>query len=156
MTDPRQRLSSAQRLFRRIHFAEILPWDVETVLQQTSVSHSYQEHHLYRLVLSETCRQSRIRSSNLVPVPKSSPLINSRGMELAVVKVGGFGIGGITNEITYFLPSVGKWRHLTSIPHVEQCNFGTAVLDNDLYVVGGCFNQSLQVSYNFCFPPLTN
>jgi hypothetical protein len=67
-------------------------------------------------------------------------------MELAVIKVGGFGIGGITNEITYFLPSVGKWRHLTSIPHVEQCNFGTAVLDNDLYVVGGCFNQSLQVS----------
>lgn len=62
-------------------------------------------------------------------------------------KVGGFGIGGITNEITYYLPSTGKWRHLTSIPHVEQCNFGTAVLHNDLYVVGGCFNQSLQVSY---------
>lgn len=72
-------------------------------------------------------------------------LINSRGMELAVIKVGGFGLGGITNEVTYFLASSGKWRHLTSIPHVEQCNFGTAVLDNELYVVGGCFNQSLQV-----------
>jgi len=147
-----QRLACAQRLLRRIHFAEIMPWDLEAVQQQSLLGHSYQDQHLFHLVLSETCRQSRVRptlpnTSSVVPVSKTSPLVNSRGMELAVVKVGGFGIGGITNEITYFLPSVGKWRHLTSIPHVEQCNFGTAVLDNDLYVVGGCFNQSLQVSY---------
>lgn len=80
-------------------------------------------------------------------------------MELAVIKVGGFGIGGITNEITYFLPSVGKWRHLTSIPHVEQCNFGTAVLDNKLFVVGGCFNQLLQENihpFGFCYSPRSN
>ncbi|PSN54714.1 Kelch-like protein 26 [Blattella germanica] len=159
MTDPRQRLPCAQRLMRRVHFAEIMPWDLESILQQNSLAHNYQEQHLYHLVVSETCRQSRIRSSNLVPVSKSSPLVNSRGMELAVVKVGGFGIGGITNEITYFLPSVGKWRHLTSIPHVEQCNFGTAVLDNDLYVVGGCFNQSLQENihpFGFRYSPRYN
>ncbi|KAJ9587276.1 hypothetical protein L9F63_019207 [Diploptera punctata] len=154
MSEPRQRLNSAQRLLRRIHFAEITPWDVDAVLQQTALG-----QHLYRLVLSETCRQSRVHASNLVPASKSSPLVNSRGMELAVVKVGGFGIGGITNEITYFLPSVGKWRHLTSIPHVEQCNFGTAVLDNDLYVVGGCFNQSLQENihpFGFRYSPRYN
>lgn len=146
-----QRLACAQRLLRRVHFAEIASWDLEAVQQQTLLGQTYQDQHLFHLVLSEACRQSRIRSalpdnSSVVPVSKVSPLVNSRGMELAVIKVGGFGIGGITNEITYFLPSVGKWRHLTSIPHVEQCNFGTAVLDNDLYVVGGCFNQSLQVS----------
>src|SRR5258705_8617282 len=86
-------------------------------------------------------------------------LVNSRGMELAVVKVGGFGIGGVTNDLTYFLPSVGKWRHLTTIPHVEQCNFGTAVLNNELYVVGGCFNQSLQENihpFGFCYNPRYN
>lgn len=159
-----QRLACAQRLLRRIHFAEIMPWDLEAVQQQTLLGHSYQDQHLFHLVLSETCRQSRVRptlpnTSSVVPVSKTSPLVNSRGMELAVVKVGGFGIGGITNEITYFLPSVGKWRHLTSIPHVEQCNFGTAVLDNDLYVVGGCFNQSLQENihpFGFRYSPRYN
>lgn len=70
-------------------------------------------------------------------------LVNTRGMELVLLKVGGFGLSGVTNEITYYLPSAGRWKYLTSIPHVEQCNFGTAVLGNELYVVGGCFNQSL-------------
>ena len=55
----------------------------------------------------------------------------------------------MTNQITYHLPDVseakdGKWSHLTSVPHVECSNFGTAVLKNELYVIGGCFNQSLQ------------
>lgn len=89
----------------------------------------------------------------------SAALLNSRGMELAIVKVGGFGLGGITNEITYFLPSVGKWCHLTSIPHLEQCNYGTAVLNNELYVIGGCFNQSLQENmhpFGFRFNPRDN
>lgn len=89
----------------------------------------------------------------------SAALLNSRGMELAIVKVGGFGLGGITNEITYFLPSVSKWCHLTSIPHVEQCNYGTAVLNNELYVIGGCFNQSLQENihpFGFRFNPRDN
>ena len=52
---------------------------------------------------------------------------------------------GVTNEVTYYLPSVGRWKRLTTIPHVEQCNFGIAVLHNQLYVVGGFFNQYLQV-----------
>ncbi|KAG0712145.1 Kelch-like protein 10 [Chionoecetes opilio] len=77
------------------------------------------------------------------PAPPTG-LVNSRGLELAVVKVGGFSIGGITNEITYYLGSAGRWRHLTTIPHVEQCNYGVSVVGNQLYVVGGCFNQALQ------------
>ncbi|XP_018019618.1 kelch-like protein 26 [Hyalella azteca] len=77
------------------------------------------------------------------PAPPKG-LLNTRGLELAILKVGGFSIAGITNEITYRLSDSGSWRHLTTIPHVEQCNFGTAVLDNELYVVGGCFDQSLQ------------
>ncbi|XP_064467477.1 kelch-like protein 26 [Ornithodoros turicata] len=82
----------------------------------------------------------------ILPQPSGIPppsLVNTRGMELVLLKVGGFGLSGVTNEITYYLPSAGRWKYLTSIPHVEQCNFGTAVLGNELYVVGGCFNQSL-------------
>ncbi|EEC01886.1 conserved hypothetical protein [Ixodes scapularis] len=87
-------------------------------------------------------------------------LVNTRGMELVLLKVGGFGLSGVTNEITYYLPSAGRWKYLTSIPHVEQCNFGTAVLGNELYVVGGCFNQSLHQEnvhpFGFRYNALTN
>ncbi|RWS04368.1 kelch-like protein 26 [Dinothrombium tinctorium] len=90
----------------------------------------------------------------------SNVLLNTRGMELAIVKVGGFnGISGVTNEISYYLPSSNKWKYLTSVPHVEQCNFGVAVLYNELFVVGGCFNQSLEENvhpFGFKYNPLTN
>ncbi|KAF2354944.1 BTB/POZ domain [Trinorchestia longiramus] len=92
------------------------------------------------------------------PAPPKG-LLNTRGLELAFVKVGGFSIAGITNEITYRLSGSESWYHLTTIPHVEQCNFGTAVLDNELYVVGGCFNQSLQENihpFGFRYCPQTD
>ncbi|KAK3908107.1 Kelch-like protein 26 [Frankliniella fusca] len=167
-----QRVNCAQRLLRRVHFSEISAWEVEGLLGK--MKHSPVDQQLCRLVVAEACRQGRIRPSTLTTsslgsltsgvssasTPASScNLVNSRGMELAVVKVGGFGLAGITNEITYFLPSAGKWKHLTTIPHVEQCNFGTAVLDNELYVVGGCFNQSLQENihpFGFRYSPRSN
>lgn len=113
-----------------------------------------------RLSVLEAPLQVALRRQPLpdVPAPPTG-LVNSRGLELAVIKVGGFSIAGITNEITYYLPSVGKWRHLTTIPHVEQCNFGTAVLNNELYVIGGCFNQSLQENihpFGFRYNPQHN
>ena len=85
-------------------------------------------------------------------------MVNSRGMEMAVVRVGGFGTSGITNSISYYHINHknGAWRHLTSVPHVECCNFGVAVLHNLLYVVGGCFNQGLQENihpFGFCYNP---
>lgn len=48
-------------------------------------------------------------------------LVNSRGMELALVKIGGFETSGLTNQISCYLPTVGKWESLTVIPHIEQC-----------------------------------
>ena len=85
-------------------------------------------------------------------------MVNSRGMEMAVVRVGGFGTSGITNSISYYHINhkEAAWRQLTSIPHVECCNFGAAVLHNNLYVVGGCFNQGLQENihpFGFCYNP---
>ena len=85
-------------------------------------------------------------------------MVNSRGMEMAVVKVGGFGPSGMTNSVSYChnLHQEGTWRELSSVPHVESCNFGVAVLHNMLYIVGGCFNQGLQENihpFGFCYNP---
>lgn len=93
------------------------------------------------------------------PITNNNVLTNYRGMELALINVGGFRTGGITNEITYYLPSVKKWHHLTSIPHVEQCNYGTAVRGNELYIVGGCYNVCLKEyihPFGFRYNPMSN
>nr|XP_018918256.1 PREDICTED: kelch-like protein 26 [Bemisia tabaci] len=137
----------AQRLISRIHFKEI-PWDIDAFSQQP---------YYGCVIINEALRQRFVMQ--LPQMNMTSSLVNSRGMELALVKVGGFGIAGVTNEITYYLSSVGKWRHLTTIPHLEQCNFGTCVQNNDLYVVGGCFNQSLQENihpFGFKYSPRYN
>lgn len=148
----------ALRILRRVHFSEISNWKVEHVIQKAFLNKE-PDQQLYRLIMAEAFRQKHLPTHKLSSTIEVNPLVNSRGMELAVVKVGGFGISGITNEITYCLSSERKWRHLTSIPHVEQCNYGTVVLDNELYVVGGCFNQSLQENihpFGFRYSPRYN
>ncbi|XP_065084969.1 kelch-like protein 13 [Ochlerotatus camptorhynchus] len=157
---------------------------------------------------------------------KISPLNkiqNYRGLELAVIKIGGFDLSGITNEITYCFPGDGgqsqpsssssssslssssssstvgrlklnrnhsgsesgsattrgdavtirfvdrpkrkdvrlngKWRYLTTIPHIKQSNFGVVVLNNHLYVIGGCYDISLEEyihPFGFRFCPIKN
>jgi kelch-like protein 26 len=146
------------RFLRRVHFSEMSKWAIESVLQKSFSGATRQDQQLYCHILRDACYQVSLKTRT-IQTAEANALVNSRGMELAVVKVGGLGIGGITNEITYFLPSNGKWKRLTTIPHVEQCNFGTAVLDNELYVVGGCFNQSLQENihpFGFRYSPLYN
>lgn len=147
------------RFLRRVHFSEMSKWEIESILQKSFSGGTRQDQQLYCHILRDACHQVSLKKTRTAPSSESNVLVNSRGMELAVVKVGGFGIGGITNEITYFLPSKGKWKRLTTIPHVEQCNFGTAALDNELYVVGGCFNQSLQENihpFGFRYSPRYN
>ena len=45
-----------------------------------------------------------------------------------ILQIGGFGTQGVTNQISYFLPSQGEWNGLTKVPHVECSNFGCATL----------------------------
>ncbi|KAI5720617.1 hypothetical protein M8J77_009500 [Diaphorina citri] len=145
--------STCERIFRLINFAHISPNSAVIVNDPFLQANPVCAKALY----THCKKQQGQTESNSSLV--HNPLLNSRGMELAIVKVGGFSLAGITNEITYYLPSVGKWKHLTSIPHVEQCNFGTAVLDNQLYVVGGCFNQALQEiihPFGFIYNPMSN
>ncbi|EDV30049.1 uncharacterized protein Dana_GF15965, isoform A [Drosophila ananassae] len=82
---------------------------------------------------------------------------NMRGMELSLLKIGGFEWKGLTNVIMCFSPSKMKWYELTSIPHIDQCNFGTAVLNNELYIVGGAYDVCLKEyihPFGFCYCPL--
>ncbi|KAH8240418.1 hypothetical protein KR038_000372 [Drosophila bunnanda] len=84
---------------------------------------------------------------------------NMRGMELSLLKIGGFEWKGLTNVIMCFSPTKMKWYELTSIPHIDQCNFGTAVLNNELFIVGGAYDVCLKEyihPFGFCYCPLRN
>lgn len=155
--DRQNRIPSAKYLLRHIQSNQLPPECISEFFDSS----------LHDEILA-TCSQIDIfqwsskRNSRYLMQRKphdADALINMRGMEHGLLKVGGFSVSGITNEITYYLQSVGKWRHLTSIPHVDQCNFGTTVLNNELYVVGGCFNQSLQENvhpFGFVYNPATS
>lgn len=151
----------AHRLLHHVRLTEIPTGELECTLNEMFETHS---HQIYQAALSLASAQRRVRrlqkNAATFPTTNNNALTNSRGMELALINVGGFrSIAGITNEITYYLPSIKKWHHLTSIPHVEQCNYGTAVYGNELYVVGGCYNISLKEyihPFGFRYNPMTN
>ena len=124
--------SDCKSLLTKINYQEIETGDLE--------QYSGSKYDKYISTYAELRVNDVFRRSD-----RRKQLINSRGMNLALIKVGGFGSRGVTNDISYCLdPQGGEWRHLTVIPHVECCNFGIVTLANELFVVGGCFNQSLQ------------
>lgn len=113
--------------------------------------------------------QTRQDDENLLLNASScKSLINYRGMELALIKIGGFKLTGMTNEITYCFPGKDghnssvirdSWRHLTTIPHIKQSSFGTAVLNNKVYCVGGSYDISLEEyihPFGFKYCPIAN
>lgn len=146
------RIDYAIKIIRYVHFKEISRRKLNNILDKVFKDRD----QLYNIILSEVYHQS---GNEQIIFNSNTNLLNSRGMEKALLKIGGFGISGITNEITYCFANERKWKHLTSIPHVEQCNFGTAVFNNELYIVGGCFNQSLQENihpFGFKYSPRYN
>lgn len=148
----------AHRLLHHVRLSDI------TELEQTLIEAFFPcDSQIFQSTLSLATAQKRLRrmlkTQATFPTTNNNALTNSRGMELALINVGGFRLAGITNEITYYLPSLKKWQHLTSIPHVEQCNYGTAVLGNELYVVGGCYNVCLKEyihPFGFRYNPMSN
>ena len=99
----------------------------------------------------------KVMCSNTSKIPG---LVNLRGFEKSIVIAGGFEPGkGMSNDIRFLSRNKNKLKVLTTVPHVEQCNFGTAVLNNSLYVVGGCYNDDQMVEivhgYGFCYSPQT-
>lgn len=91
----------AVRLLRRIHFCQVNKWELEGVLRRA-------DQQLSRLVLAEALRQSRHRpQSHTALIP--SPLVNNRGMELAVVKVNKFRV------VIYITIVIQFWNNLKKL-----------------------------------------
>ncbi|CAD7091014.1 unnamed protein product [Hermetia illucens] len=137
-------LQIARKLFDQIRFIEIPPEDLERIINETHEDQSKYYHSLIRAAPVEKRYTEDDINKRPFLAARDKILVNSRGMEKAIIKIGGFGANGITNKITYYLPSRKKWYNLTVIPHVEQCNYGTTVLGNDLYIVGGCYDVCLR------------
>lgn len=143
----------AERLLSHVRLAEISIAALECTMIEFFSLPSF--NRLYYATMKMATTQKRVRS-----IYNSKSLVNFRGMELALVNVGGFRSSAkITNEITYYFPSIKKWDRLTSIPHIEQCNYGTAILANELYVVGGCYNDGPKEfihNFGFRYNPIMN
>ncbi|XP_013112381.2 kelch-like protein 26 [Stomoxys calcitrans] len=144
--ETRLKVELARLLFAKVRFNQIEANEVNTLLSNTESAEEDSQQYV-DAVRQEMQKQEQVRKHNAKDCDEvicSKVLINSRGMELALVKIGGFETNGLTNQISCFLPSVGKWESLTVIPHIEQCNYGTAVLGNDLYIVGGSYDVCLK------------
>ncbi|XP_076449010.1 kelch-like protein 26 [Babylonia areolata] len=71
-------------------------------------------------------------------------VVNTRGYVETVLLVGGFyqpSQKDMSNDIMFLDPKLQKFVYYTTIPHMKQADFGLEVLDNDVYVVGGCCNE---------------
>ncbi|XP_063708543.1 kelch-like protein 12 [Culicoides brevitarsis] len=147
-------------LLKQIRFNEM---PLTAVKQALSHNQLTPKHDLYKIVITHA-RTERKKFRTTQSLLNSASLVNSRGMEIALIKIGGFDLSGITNEITYCFPNAKTpseqvWRYLTSIPHIKQSNFGCVVLNNQLYVVGGCYDISLEEyihPFGFRYCPITN
>ncbi|KAK2145290.1 hypothetical protein LSH36_690g04040 [Paralvinella palmiformis] len=145
--DPARRVAEAAATLDCVHYHDIQCSELRKLLKMPVCKELARRYpHVVRTLRAKAyrCGKANARRCHRRR-DEVSCLVNPRGFEKAIVNAGGFQAHkGLTNELTYLHLSTGRWRKLTSIPHVEQCDFGIAVLDNELYVVGGCFNQSLQ------------
>ncbi|CAG9801770.1 unnamed protein product [Chironomus riparius] len=157
----RNDLKNLPRILRNINFKEIPVNEAEKVMKALEIKRT---DPLYTAVWSQTIPfQNSSKSSN------DNKLLNHRGMELAIIKIGGFEMTGITNEITYSFPSFDSlslpsiqepWRYLTEIPHIKQGSYGISVLNNCIYVIGGSYDINLDNEdvhpFGFKYNPLTS
>ncbi|KAK9709181.1 BTB And C-terminal Kelch [Popillia japonica] len=140
ITDALERLEMCPSILNYICYEQISKSALDQLLDDIFIKYCKQNSYhipLYKTVATYIKEQPSIGSD------LSCSTFNSRGMQMALIKIGGFGKNGITNNINFCFSHETQWKFLTKIPHVEQCNFGTAVLDNNLYVIGGCFNNHL-------------
>ena len=98
------RLALADRVVEGVRLADIPSRDILTLLDRPGLK-------VVRDKLAALERLSPLRQSD------TYKMVNSRGMEMAVVRVGGFGPSGITNTISYCHTSRegGVWRLLSEV-----------------------------------------
>ena len=143
--DPSNRAKFTSKLLGYIQFSQIPGAVCEEMLNSTVCSDIAAHFPEVQSIIMNCMYEAQLKNSKDEASSGVSGLINLRGFEKAIVNVGGFQSStGMTNSLTFFHEKSNKWEPLTEVPHVEQANFGVAVLKNEIYVVGGCFNQSLQ------------
>lgn len=178
-----------KKLLSLIRYHEIRNTDINKILDIITTNNKYL--NISSLLMNFKCKMILSHDLNY-----KTGLVNYRGMELAIIKIGGFTMNGVTNEITYCYPyrsssnststtsshlnrrikddyhqatngtrtnlmplEKSTWRHLSTIPHIKQSNFGTAVLNNKLYIIGGGYDISLEEythADGFRYCPITN
>lgn len=111
-----------EKLLSHVNFRDIPVSEVEKITKALSIERT---DEMFSKIWSFV-----VVPSNVTQLMNDQKLLNQRGMELAILKIGGFELTGITNEITYSFPtatnppSMGEpWRYLTEIPHVKQGEF---------------------------------
>ncbi len=143
--DPPSRAKHASRLLCHVQFSQIPSEQCQQLLHSTVCSDIAVHFPEIQSIVMNGMYEAQLKSSREDYASSVSGLVNLRGFEEAIVHIGGFqSTTGMTNSLTYYHKSSDQWKYLTDVPHVEQANFGVAVLKNEIYVVGGCFNQSLQ------------
>ncbi|KRT79578.1 BTB And C-terminal Kelch domain containing protein [Oryctes borbonicus] len=148
-----ERLQAIPNILKHIRYEQITQNAIGRLLDDVFAKYCGEKTYNIQLFQSAT---SHVKTTSSIGSDLSCSTFNSRGMEMALIKIGGFGKSGITNDINFCFSHERQWNFLTKIPHVDQCNFGTAVLNNNLYVIGGCFNQLLQEivhPYGFKYNP---
>ncbi|ESO98232.1 hypothetical protein LOTGIDRAFT_114716 [Lottia gigantea] len=148
--DSQNRNSLFVELFKFIEFENIRREDIEEI-QSTPVWKTVESN--------EVCLSRYLNQLDKSVVSKDwlkcSGISNLRGFQHTLIVAGGFSNeGGLTNSVWYLDQSSGNLKHLTKIPHVDQCNFGMGVLNNKLYAIGGCFNDQMQElihPFGFCY-----
>lgn len=131
-------------ILKNVHFKELQVKEIEVLMKTLNIRKTDQVYHIIWCLIEP----DNDGNSNILSL--SSNLVNCRGMDLAIIKIGGFKLSGITNEITYNFvsktsPAITEtWKHLTTIPHIKQSSYGTAILNNQVYVVGGSYDISLE------------
>lgn len=129
-------------LLRQIRFSEMSLTSVKQALTNPENGVTPGQE-LYKIVLDMArAERKKLRLNHNY----NGSLVNLRGMELALIKIGGFDLSGITNEITYCFPNATErvWRYLTSIPHIKQSKLLFVILDIIL--------QSIFLELGQCLP----
>lgn len=123
--ETRLKLDLAKLIFSRVQFNQIDTNRINSILndvvQNTGENLENLSAYIEFIKFEMARQQEQTKTNSTEEIIPSSILTNSRGMELALVKIGGFETNGLTNQISCYLPSVGKWENLTVIPHIEQC-----------------------------------
>ncbi|CAH1779042.1 unnamed protein product [Owenia fusiformis] len=149
-----ERMAQAGQVLRHINFQNIAVHSLSATLQLDIFQRIVQEHPFIETELF--CGTLDNKSETL-----AKTLMNKRGFEKTIVTIGGFDPNhGLNNRLSYFHTNDKKWKKLSAVPHLQQTDFGVAVLNNELYIAGGNYHQGIQDdcahSFLFKYNPATD